>query len=116
MESLIEFWNGLPWFIKWPAWFWFQVIFIRGIIAKDIMSWMEEKGILKDGVIRPIGRFIKRLVINSEQDLIYYQHRLGHELKKGHQPLHINQCNDGLCATLKKAPSSVASENTSRSA
>lgn len=46
-SEIIEFWQSLPLLIKIPVDFWISIIVMRGIVAKDITSWLEDRGMIK---------------------------------------------------------------------
>jgi hypothetical protein len=47
MLDVIPFWHSLPLLIRLPLDFVFVVIILRGVVAKDITSWLEDRGFIK---------------------------------------------------------------------
>lgn len=62
IDFLLGLWHNLPWIIRVPAELYFTIIFVRGIVASDITSWLEDKGLVKKG---------KRSLIYRSLDYIY---------------------------------------------
>jgi hypothetical protein len=74
INQLAHFWHDLPTFIRLPLDFAFTVIFIRGIIAKEIMDFLKEKGVLKEGVLHALYHLLKKVVPNLERHIAIWNH------------------------------------------
>lgn len=92
MDSLIEFWHGLPGLVRWILNFWFSVIFVRGILANEITEEMKKRGILKDGVINGIKRFITNLLNERHQAIL--AHHKHYRTGQGHDSKSAFTCSD----------------------
>lgn len=101
-ESILNIWRELPTFLRVPLEFGFWFILMRGIIAKDITSWLEDRGVVKrkeesliyrglDGMYR----FIKELVPNTNRKTAIWDH-----YAQGHPGMPAVDCNQGHCEIL----------------
>lgn len=87
INTLLEFWHSIPFIIRLPVEFVFFVIILRGIIANDITSWLEDKGLIKHKEQSLIYRMldfvyftVKRHIPHLERhSAIWHHYRTGHE-------------------------------------
>lgn len=101
---ITNLWHDLPAIIRVPADFFILIIFLRGVVAKDITTWFEDHGIIRKGkksiVYRALDfiydnavRVIK-LLPNHERHSALWEH-----FKYSHNA-DVLQCTDGKCTTL----------------
>lgn len=100
-ESVIGFYSNLPWIIRLPVEFSISIIFLRGILASDIKTWMEDKGWIKEG---------KRSIIYRSLDYAYdfvakayrlaipeRSRAIARHYKQGHPGESVAHCGQGDC-------------------
>lgn len=95
-DGVFQFYNQLPWIIQEVAKFWLLIIILRGVIANDITSWLEEKGLIrrgKKGIIYHVLDFFYDTFtslmhfILPERKLVIWKH-----FSLGHQDLPCTEC------------------------
>lgn len=90
VESIVSTWESLPWVLRWPIGFAFNVILLRGIIANSITGYIRKHGL--SGIIKDIGRFI--LVRTPRKQAIWAHHKEQHPAKS------ITGCDLETCQTI----------------
>lgn len=103
INSLLSFWQNLPWAIRWPLDFIFLIILLRGVVAKDITSWLEDRGIIRtkekgiiyhvlDFVYNVIRAILRLMFIPTERKRIIWNHH-----KQQHPTKSIMGCTLDSC-------------------
>lgn len=99
IEAIIKVWESLPFILQFPIGFWFTVIFMRGVVAQDITTFMEDKGIIrrrKQSYIYKsldiVYNLLGGLVPNRARYLAIWQHYRRHETDSEFD------CMEGRCA------------------
>ncbi len=93
MESLRQFFDHLPFLVKWFLWFWFNIIIIRGILANQIISELRERGLLKVNLVHLTFDFMDRFYVTARKSAIFHHYQLGHKMT-------LNECKEGRCNIL----------------
>jgi hypothetical protein len=98
IEALVRSWESLPWLLQFVLGFWFNVIFLRGIVANDINGWLQEKGIMKRGFIHPSMEFMKKVISGTERKSAIFAH-----YQAGHRASSVLECSEGQCGVFRTA-------------
>lgn len=104
MEVLINFYHDLPTAIRWAVDFLFTVVFLRGIVANELLTELKK-----------YGAHIKQYW-HSDRNQAIREHYLARASGEGHQAQNPADCSEGDCLlfrTESEAPA-VLSQSTSR--
>lgn len=94
-DPLISFYHSLPGVIRWTLDFSFSVIFVRGILANEIMSELKERGIVKRGVLhRSVDKLLAILPRNDRRLAIFEHYRESHPNQS------VVDCRQGHCGII----------------
>lgn len=106
-NHLVELWRNIPWFIRVPLDFWLSVIIVRGILAKDVTSWLEDRGIIKSkekslvyrfldftyAVLRSVYKLLLKVMPSIERHAAIFSH-----YKEEHSSQSALECVEGRCS------------------
>lgn len=95
LEYLLTAWHNLPLVVKLPLDFWLSIIVVRGIVAKDITSWLEDRGFIKKKEQSLIYRTLDYLYFHTK-GLIPRKAAIWEHFKHGH-PAKVAGCSEGAC-------------------
>lgn len=94
-DPLISFYHNLPGIVRWTCDFMFSVIFVRGILANEIMSELKDRGVVRKGSLhRLINHIIELLPKNERRTAIFDHYREDHREKT------VIDCKQGHCAII----------------
>ena len=91
LDSVLELWRDLPGVFRVSLDFIFTVVIVRGILAREIMDWLKEHGIMKDGLLHSLAGFSKKILPNHNRHSAIFAHYREH----GENP--VTSCNQGGC-------------------
>lgn len=91
LDPIINLWRDLPAVLRVTLDFAFTVVLIRGILAREIMDWLKEHGILKNGILHELAGLSKKLIPNHNRHSAIFSHYREH----GNEP--VTTCNEGNC-------------------
>ena len=94
-DPLVSFYHNLPGLIRWMCDFTFSVIFVRGILANEIMSELKERGFVRKGSLH---RFINRLISllpHDDRRTAIFEH-----FKESHEKESVIDCRQGHCGII----------------
>lgn len=85
VRAIVSFWQDLPWIIRYPLDFIVLIILLRGVVAKDITSWLEDRGIIRtkekgvvyhvlDFIYNLIRAFLRLLFIPTDRKRVIWNH------------------------------------------
>lgn len=95
IDTILAFWHNLPLVIRVPLDFCFTVVFVRGILAKEIMDFFKERGLFKEGIIHATIHFLKRYIPSLERKLAIWTHYSHH-----HPAVSVLECPKETCGVL----------------
>lgn len=105
MLELLDFWRNVPWLIRVPAEFWFGIIVVRGIIASDVTSWLEDRGFIKKKKQSLVYRGLDRAYFAGKAVLKllpkYDRHSaIWHHYSDSHGQHSVLECGQGKCGVF----------------
>lgn len=96
LDSLIQFHDHLPFLIRWPIDFFFYVVLIRGILATEILSEMQQRGFYKKGILdRTVKKMDKWYSVARKSAILEHYRLRAHGA--GHNSESVLDCGQGRC-------------------
>lgn len=100
LNVLVQFHNHLPFLIRWPFDFAFEIIFLRGILAPKIVSDIKQRGFTKINIVHDVVHVVNKFLPDADSRKAIWEHWQMQAKGIGHEAHSVTDCYDGKCGQL----------------